>query len=623
MDSGRTNIPLRRASSSLISPTNTTASNIPVEDDDYGEDFDLSISSHKRKQSGIPLEIAEGMGRASKEPSLDQIADEEEGVGIQSSSMMSSLSPTSSPMPEFDELFNGESRKFRYANSIKFLSTRNILILALTTVLAILMTIHTPSQPDPAVDASPPVEGDAPTEDGEEHYEGVGGGLEFYTEVNHVRYYKSPDKMKEMKSEGPTPADREFGGMHVFKNVCLTNNIDARSYENNPTTSLRGLIYFTRDEEDNSQRCVPCSNYEDMDNWDGTYEDEGVVKHKCGMNGLHTMYATSAGDWSNCIMEEENNQMMKKFGQTQSPMNVTSVHFFQAPTFLLQFNAFDMESSLFDMLMTYIPFWRKFEKNEFPFTSLISHSVKGCVSHSRHPFCELLHHMAAFWEVQDLPWESDENTLYCYKTLYYNQEGYNRNLEHDGHVTKETFSGLREILFNGFGLPRRRTVEDREEDAKIEGQDLLGTKIILYDKKSRDETYWTDMEAVVTQAKSLEKYQDVTFVVVKDYDDLSVAQQARTFNEADAVVMVHGQHMANAIYVVDGTSFVGVGCSETVPLIGNPRFMELMDSSYRRVGKCQEDNDDGSEACVVCQDDNHFTITLPAFEKMIDDVMAK
>mmetsp|Transcript_20613 Transcript_20613/g.35125 ORF Transcript_20613/g.35125 Transcript_20613/m.35125 type:complete len:132 (-) Transcript_20613:48-443(-) len=131
------------------------------------------------------------------------------------------------------------------------------------------------------------------------------------------------------------------------------------------------------------------------------------------------------------------------------------------------------------------------------------------------------------------------------------------------------------------------------------------------------------MEAVITEAKSLDKYKDVTFVVVKDFDDLSVAHQARTFNEADAVVMVHGQHMANAIYAVDGTSFVGVGCSGTVPLIGNPRFMELVDSSYKLVSKCKEDNEDETEACTVCQDDDHFTMTLPAFEKMIDDVMAK
>ena len=626
---------LRRTSSSIISPTNSTnsaMSHIPVADEEY-EDFDLSVSSHKRKQSGIPLEAAEAMiGRASMETPLERIADEEEGSSLprtfssQSLSRSVSFARTASrpvsPIPDFEELFDQENRTFRYASSIKYLSTRNILILAFITVLAILMTIHTPSHPDPA-DISRPVEADAPTEDGESHFEGVGDGLEFYTEVNHVRYYKSPDKMKEMKSEGPRPADRELGGLHVFENVCLTNNIDAARYDNHPTTALRGLIYFTRDQEENVHRCVPCSNSQSMDSWDGSYEDEKVVNHKCGMNGLHSMYATSAGEWSKCIMEEQNLQLMKEFGQTQSPTNVTSVHFFQSPTFLLQFNALDMESALFDMMMTYLPFWNKYKGGDYPFDSLVSHSVKGCVSHSHHPFCELLHQMAAFWEIQDLTWEPDENTLYCYKTLYYNQVGYNRNLEREGHVTKGTFGGLREVLFTRFGLPRRRTVEAREKDAKIEGQDLLGTKIIMYDKKSKGETYWTDMEALITQAKSLEKYQDVTFVTVKDFEDLSVAQQARTFNEADVAVMVHGQHMANAIYAVDGTSFVRVGCAENESLIGNPRFMELMDSTYIYVSKCIEDNGDESEACVVCQDEDRFTMALPAFEKMIDDVMSK
>eukprot|EP00985_Skeletonema_marinoi_P022116 scaffold13929_cov128-Skeletonema_marinoi.AAC.2 len=161
MDNNNSGVAIRRTSSSIISPTNSTTSNIPVEDDEYGEDFDLSISSHKRKQSGIPLEVAEGMtgGRASMEPSLDQIADdEEEGFiserrqslpRIQSSSRLSSFPRPASPIPEFDEIFDGESRRFRYASSIKFLSTRNILILAFIAVLAIVITIHTPSQPDP------------------------------------------------------------------------------------------------------------------------------------------------------------------------------------------------------------------------------------------------------------------------------------------------------------------------------------------------------------------------------------------------------------------------------------------------------------------------------------------
>jgi hypothetical protein len=191
MDNSNT-VALRRTSSSIISPTNSAASSIPVEDEEYGEDFDLSVSSHKRKQSGIPLEIAEGMsGLASKEPSLEVITDEEEGDFIGSNPLprsQSSFGRPTSPIPEFEELFDGANRRFRYASSIKFLSTRNILILAFITIVAIFMTINTPSTPDPGLDVSRPIEADAPTEDGESHFEGVGEGLEFVEEVDQVVY---------------------------------------------------------------------------------------------------------------------------------------------------------------------------------------------------------------------------------------------------------------------------------------------------------------------------------------------------------------------------------------------------------------------------------------------------
>jgi hypothetical protein len=618
------------------SPSNRASPvTIPVSDDEYG-DFDLNMSSHKRKQSGVPLEVAEAwIARSGSKDS-----DEEEGSGRPPLARNVSFSDaaayvlgksTSTPprmsSAEFDDLVDQENdgNGFRayYNSSTKLLSTRNILILTFITVMAFLFNLFHVSSLSKTPDISRPVEDDAQNKDGEEHFEGVGTPLEFYTEVNKVRYYKSPDKMEEMYSEGPTPADRDFGGLHVFQNVCLTRNIDAVRYEKNPTTALRGLIYFSEDQKENLKRCVPCSNDQTMDSWDGSYADEKFVKHKCGMTGLHTMYATSAGDWSNCIMKEENFQLMKEFRQTQIPTDVTTVHFFQAPTFLLQFNALDLESALFDMLMTYIPFMKKYHsRGEFPFESLISHSVQGCLSHSHHPFCELLHQLAAFGSTQEIPWEADEKTLYCYKTLYYNQVGYNKYLEHEGHVTKETFGGLRDNLFIKFGLPRKRTVEDRAQDAKVEGQDLLGTKIIFYDKKSKEQTHWTDMEDVIAQAKLLEKYEDITFVTVKDFEDLSVAQQARMFNEADAIVMVHGQHMANAIYAVDRTSFVGVGCSGTVPLIGNPRFVDLMGSSYKYVTKCIKGDEDESEACIVCQDDEHFTMSLKAFENIVDGVMS-
>jgi capsular polysaccharide biosynthesis protein len=103
-----------------------------------------------------------------------------------------------------------------------------------------------------------------------------------------------------------------------------------------------------------------------------------------------------------------------------------------------------------------------------------------------------------------------------------------------------------------------------------------------------------------------------------------VAQQARKFNEADAVIMAHGQQMANAIFAIDGTYFVEVGC-KVKSLIGNASFMELFDGKYRAVERCSEKKGDTTNnICVVCNDEESdiFTMNPAAFERLIDDVVA-
>lgn len=443
------------------------------------------------------------------------------------------------------------------------------------------------------------------------------------------------------------------------------NNIDALRYRPEPDQSLRGLIYFSNESEimDNPKRCVPCSNRQPLMNWDGEgHGDAERVGHKCGMNGLHAMFASTVEDWTECIMKDENAKLMEEYGQTQTPVNVSTIHFFQEPTFLLQFNALDMEKSLFDMLMTYLPHWDHFlttnndEDGGFPFNSVISHSLQGCLSHSHNWFCEVLHQMYAFGEAKEIPGEGDDNTLYCYRTLYYNQLGYQRNLDHEGLVTRENFGEFREMLFRKFGLPRRRTVEDRLAEREFEksqqvkterkgdgenGKDVNtntsnngddgddDTKIIFYDNKLSEQRVWKEMESLISKARELSKYSNIKFVTIKqDFRDLTVAQQARKFNEADAIIMAEGTYMANAIFAVDGTSFVEVGCNVGGrSLIGNPKFMALMDGKYRAVERCNEDSedDDNGNVCVVCRgdgDDVNFTMSPAAFEKLIDDVIA-
>mmetsp|Transcript_27699 Transcript_27699/g.49902 ORF Transcript_27699/g.49902 Transcript_27699/m.49902 type:complete len:679 (+) Transcript_27699:453-2489(+) len=642
---------------------------IPIADEDPGYDLSLNVSSHKRKQSGIPLEAEAIYNRASAKTSLEQIADEEEGSFCGEPDLRDE-SPQGGPsMPEFSELFPDNQGGWSLKS---LLTSRGVAGVTLVMVAFAFIALHSPtSTKDGSSSPAAAATGAGATANpgspqpnskeitiGEQHTEVTGQPMEHYAhEYNKIRFFDSPDKMKPMYSKGPILWDEEMGGLHLFENVCLTTNIDALRYRPDPETSLRGLIYFTEDEAmlKNPKRCVPCSNSQPMENWEDANKDRKVVGHKCGMNGLHAMFASSVGDWSDCIMEEENTKLMEKWGQTQSPVNVTTIHFFQEPTFLLQFDALDMEKSLFDMLMTYLPHWDKFleggdyedgQEGGFPFNSVISHSLEGCLSHSHNWFCEVLHQMYAFGEkTKEIPWEADDTTLYCYKELFYNQVGYQRNLDHGGLITRENFGEFREMLFRKFGLPRRRTVEDRlaeaeydkaqgkkglknnknNADSEDEDDDNNGdTKIIFYDNKLSEQTVWNEMESLISKARELEKYQHIKFVTVKDFHDLTVAQQARKFNEADAVIMAHGQHMANAIFAVDGTSFVEVGC-KVESLIGNPRFMDLMDGKYKAVEKCSNKNNGGEDVCVVCKgegEDVNFTMTPAAFERLIDDMVA-
>jgi len=639
---------------------------IPIADENPGDSQGWSINSHKRKQSGIPLDAEAIIGRATGGEHMTAIADEEEGsfsgegggdMPPQQQAADAERRGSRNNMPEFSDFLSDDQGGWSFKSLV---TSRGLAGITLVMVVLGLFTMHGTSNNGAPTSLSSPVAGSgtahpqnpaAPDSKqityGEEHMEITGEPMQHHAhEYGKIRFYDSPSKMKPLYSKGPILWDDEMGGLHLFENVCLTTNIDALRYRPQPQTGLRGLIYFTDEEEmmKNPKRCVPCSNSYAMDNWEDANKDRKVVGHKCGMNGLHAMYASSVGDWSDCIMEKENAELMEEWGQTQSPLNVTTIHFFQEPTFLLQFNALDMEESLFDMLMTYLPHWDKFLEDEdgFPFNSVISHSLEGCLSHSHNWFCEVLHQMYAFGaKTKEIPWESDDNTLYCYKELFYNQVGYQRKLDRDGLINKENFGEFRELLFRKFGLPRRRTVQGRLEDMEYEKKahgkkngdgdngdaDGDNTKIIFYDNKLSEQRVWNQMESLISKARELEKFQHIKFVTVdKDFNDLSVAQQARKFNEADAVIMAQGQHMANAIFAVDGTSFVEVGC-KVESLIGNPKFMSLMDGKYRAVEKCNDKDggDDNSAVCVKCkdgEDDVNFTMTPAAFEKLIDDVVA-
>jgi len=591
----------------------------------------MNVSSHKRKTSGIPLEAEAVVRRDSRifVDSLGQIADDEE-------EQLAAMHDLTEENNHWSNTSGSSAFAFDSVGSIarNVLSTpKNASLLFVGTLILLYLFSNSTTVNQNELPAAASIDEVQAPKDmsksdityGEEHMEVVGAPKESHVhEFNKILFYDSPSIMEKLHSKGPIQLNDNKGGLHLYENVCLTNNVDKRGEQD-----LRGLIYFN-DKVRGEKRCVPCET--------ATNTEDQVVKHECGMTGLSTMFASSVDDWTQCIGQKNNLQLMQDFKQTQSPLSVDSIHMFKEPTFLLQFNALNTETALFDMLMTYLPHWDQFRGEwDFPFDAVISHSLQGCLSHSHHWFCEVLHQMNAFGPAKEIPWEPDDSTLYCFEALIYNEVGYQRDLNDDTFVNREILGEFREILFRKFALPRRRTVEDRLEEAKAlagmtsdekerEGIDIgsLGgkPKIIFYDNTLGQQMRWNEMKPLIDKARSYEKYKNVTFVTVNDFGTLTVAQQARTFNEADAVVMVHGEHMANAIFAVDGTVFIEVGC-KVKSLIGNARFMDMIDGSYTTVEKCKGDKND---TCVICEGDSSgadFTMTPIVFEKLIDSVVQK
>ena len=449
----------------------------------------------------------------------------------------------------------------------------------------------------------------------------VGDGLWFEPsrETDWLEYYRDPARLPKMESTGPERVHDRLEGMYLFTDVCVTNNIDSAKPPDFDT-SLRGLIYFDKQMARNPKRCVPCSakamNGRATDNWGESSTLDATLGHQCGMKGLHAMYASSVTDWNDCTAQTENRQFMIRHKQNQSPSHAKSVRYFEEPTFLLSFNANSRKSSLFDTLFTYLPYWHVYRKEGFPFNNVFSKSVQGCLSHSRNWFCELSHQMGAFGYARETNWEENQSTLYCFKSLYYNQLEYQKTLSHTRQITKEIMDEFRDEIFSHFGLRPRDRKEIIEKDRK------LAMRILLYANESGDKNRWDDLVKLVGKVKG--KHSHVDFHIVQEFD-IPIAEQARLFNSADAIVMATGDQLANAIFAPDGTIFAELSCG-SLSLTNNPRFMELIGGSTIPVSRditsnCESSND---TTCISClADQSSFKMPYHLFAALVDDIVKR
>eukprot|EP00574_Skeletonema_japonicum_P013981 CAMPEP_0201719030 /NCGR_PEP_ID=MMETSP0593-20130828/4372_1 /ASSEMBLY_ACC=CAM_ASM_000672 /TAXON_ID=267983 /ORGANISM="Skeletonema japonicum, Strain CCMP2506" /LENGTH=608 /DNA_ID=CAMNT_0048209421 /DNA_START=91 /DNA_END=1917 /DNA_ORIENTATION=+ len=560
---------------------------------------ELPDTSHKRKQSDVAfdnLNIGQSDLRATFE--LERIEQ-----GVEEDDDQAHPHPLRSPLvsPTSSNLSSSTTQR----PLLSFPAMKNVRFIAAFIVFATVATLS-------GVKRS---RGGSFSDDGW-GWEMVGDGIWFENEESDwLEYYPDPARLPKMVSTGPQRVADDLGGMHLFTDVCVTNNIDSAKPPE-LDTSVRGLVYFDKRMSRNPKRCVPCStkamNARAEDKWGESSSLDSQLGHQCGMQGLHAMYASSVTDWNDCTAETENRQFMIRNRQNQSPSHAKNVHYFEEPTLLMSFKANDRESSLFEFLFTYLPYWHVFRKEGYPFDSVFSKSVQGCLSHSRNWFCELTHQMGAFGYARETNWEETHATMYCFKNLYFNQQSFSYSRQ----ITKQIMDEFRDEVFSHFGLPRSR---DRKDITEKDGQQLA-MRILLHANKTGENNRWDGLDKLIKSVTG--KHPHVDFHIVQDFD-IPIAEQARLFNSADAVVMATGDHMANSIFVPDDTVFVELSCG-LFSRTSDPRFMELIAGSTISVASSSCSDSKSDATCISClADQSSFTMSNDSFEALVDDIVKR
>mmetsp|Transcript_9719 Transcript_9719/g.21624 ORF Transcript_9719/g.21624 Transcript_9719/m.21624 type:complete len:510 (+) Transcript_9719:77-1606(+) len=407
--------------------------------------------------------------------------------------------------------------------------------------------------------------------------------------------YNDMSQMPNISSSGPNEVNN-MGGLYEYTNVCLTRHISG--------TELQGILYLQPNDAvllHNRERCKPRS---------------APLNH-------HQMVAVNVADYSYCNAE------LKLDEYQHVPSLVETVHYFEDPVISLNFNM-NIGHSLFDYLLVYLPHWYAYRSNNnFPFGGVISHVMDGCLDEDNSFwFCEILRSMNAFGEdAIQLPHQPDDGTLYCYKSLYLiHIAHWQKKYAFEGHLTKKpVFDTFRDLLFDEFELKRGREYHLQEKMNETQHSSMRQKRLLFYSHAPSGRRVWNGMNELIERYRNEPKYKkEVHFHIVHDFGAYSAREQAALFNEADAIVMVHGAQMGNSIFSVDGTLFVEIGCR--IPTyIGNPLYMALLEGQYKIVNRCKGGLN--KTICLTCvgKDDDYdnFTMTSSAFQSMVDDVLVE
>jgi len=370
------------------------------------------------------------------------------------------------------------------------------------------------------------------------------------------------------------------------------------------------------------------------------------------------MFATDISDWSECINREESQSKLKAWAQFQIPARAEVVKFYEGVRVMnLAFDS-NIGHDMWDHLLTYLPHWYEFRfgggGGNFPIDGVISHNFRNCMGgshvdynidntgvdpnndHGGNPYwyCQILRAIDAFGGVEEikLPDPMDprmNSTLHCFEKLLTLHLSWPRNHGYsmDSMPNKTVFDAFRDVLFDKFDMPRhhRRSmrgnggISEEAQDATGEGHSTISRsgnsnndssnnqphrKILLYAHEPSARRVWTNMNSLLANYQNnTKKKQNIMFQTIHDFGNHTVREQALLFNDADAMIMVHGAQMANSIFSVEGTMFVELGCR--IPsFLGSQTYLSLIDAKYLGVVACAKGgNREDNVVCLECEEE--------------------
>ena len=363
-------------------------------------------------------------------------------------------------------------------------------------------------------------------------------------------------------SSGPEPRGHSS---YLFHNVCVTNNV-----ANRVEHVERAIVFF--DPTDRyAKRCVPCTNPVMTTEWnalDDNWRDDQPLKRwspeggllrkykrPCGMMWTHVSTAHNLSDHSQCLQRHA--VELRDRGQTQAPLNAAEVVHHKTSVALIQWyqanpghQVFDSLLSQLDVLLTPLP---PDVTRDAPISMLLAH--QSCEGEWICGVIAMLNASGRAGRGRIAPWHTaGAQQLHCFDRLVVPRLGlFGRPELVHASLPHARLERLRTQLWRGLaklGRPLPRAAAE-------------GTRVLLYahatvSAHGHTRRRWLNIDEA---QRSLEISRGWSAAVVADMAQLSVAEQARHFHDADVIIMSHGGQMANLIFARPGTKALELSCS--------------------------------------------------------------